>query len=305
MGAMSPLAAGAAAGAGASQPQAGAAFTQLGAAAPQVGAACEQLLHLLPQDDLQHLLQAKMRSSRQGLQHFDLQPLLQPLLQLGAAAQVGPAAAQVGAAAAQVGAAAAQVGAAAPQDGAAAPQVGAACEQLLQPLPQAGLQHFLQLKIRSKRQAFLQHLLPQPLLQPLLQLGAAAQVGPAAAHVGAAAAQVGAAAAHVGAAAPQDGAAAPHEGAALEQLLQPFPQADLQQRTFTHFTLQQEVSQQLLSQPQPLEPSIRSSSSNPKLWVQAARPSTNDPTKMFNFIERRLLNAGTNELAHVPVRPDT
>ena len=38
-GAMSPLAAGAAAGAFASQPQAGAAFTQLGAATPQDGAA--------------------------------------------------------------------------------------------------------------------------------------------------------------------------------------------------------------------------------------------------------------------------
>jgi len=84
----------------------------------------------------------------------------------------------------------------------------------------------------------------------------------------------------------------------LQPVLQ--PPRDLWQR----FTLQQDVSQQLLSQPQPLEPSIRSSSSKPNDWVQAAMPSTNDPTKMFHFIERRLLNDGTIELAHVPVRPD-
>jgi hypothetical protein len=63
-----------------------------------------------------------------------------------------------------------------------------------------------------------------------------------------------------------------------------------QQRVLTHLTLQQLDSQQLLSQPQPLEPSMRSSRSNPKLWVQAAMLSTNEPTKMFHFIERRLLN---------------
>ena len=39
--------------------------------------------------------------------------------------------------------------------------------------------------------------------------------------------------------------------------------------------------------------------------VQAARPSTNDPRSEVRFIERRLLNDGTIELAHVPVRPDT
>ena len=123
--------------------------------------------------------------------------------------------------------------------------------------------------------------MPQPLPQPLSapQEGAAAQVGPAAAHVGAAAAQVGAAFT-------QEGAATPHEGATFAQLLQPL----LQQRVLAHLTLQQLVSQQLLSQPHPLEPSIRSSRSNPKLWVQAATLSTNDPTKMFHFIERRLLN---------------
>ena len=129
-------------------------------------------------------------------------------------------------------------------------------------------------------------LLPQPfphLSAP--QEGAAAHVG-AAAQVGAAAAHVGAAAAQVGAAFTQEGAATPHEGATFAQLLQPL----LQQRVLAHLTLQQLVSQQLLSQPQPLEPSIRSSRSNPKLWVQAAMLSTNDPTKMFHFIERRLLN---------------
>ena len=38
--------------------------------------------------------------------------------------------------------------------------------------------------------------------------------------------------------------------------------------------------------------------------VQAAKPSTNDPRSEVRFIERRLLNDGTIELAHVPVRPD-
>ena len=241
------------------------------------------------------LLQEKRRSSRQGRQHLLLpQPLLQPLLH-ASIPQAG-AAAQVGAAAAQVGAAFTQLGAATPQDGAA--QLGVAFEQPLpQPFPHPLLQ-LLQLwqeKRRSSRQGR-QHLLPQPLPQPLSapQEGAAAQVGPAAAHVGAAAAQVGAAFT-------QEGAATPHEGATFAQLLQPL----LQQRVLAHLTLQQLVSQQLLSQPHPLEPSIRSSRSNPKLWVQAAMLSTNDPTKMFHFIERRLLiTMEPSKLTHVPVRPD-
>ena len=183
----------------------------------------------------------------------------------------------------QAGAAFTQLGAATPQDGAALAQ------PLPQPFPQLLpqlLQPLLQEKIRSSRQGR-QHLLPQPLPQPLSapQEGAAAHVG-AAAQVGAAAAHVGAAAAQVGAAFTQEGAATPHEGATFAQLLQPL----LQQRVLAHLTLQQLVSQQLVSQPQPLEPSIRSSRSNPKLWVQAAMLSTNDPTKMFHFIERRLLN---------------
>ena len=291
MGAMSPLAAGAAAGAFASQPQAGAAFTQLGAATPQLGAAFVQPLpQLFPQLlqpllQLLQLLQEKMRSSRQGLQHLLLpQPLLQPLWH-ASIPQAG-AAAQVGAAAAQVGAAFTQLGAATPQDGAA--QLGAAfahplpqlLPQLLQPLLQ-----LLQEKRRSSRVWRQQADLPQPF--PHLSApheGAAAHVG-AAAQVGAAAAHVGAAAAQVGAAFTQEGAATPHEGATLAQLLQPLPQ-----RTFAHLTLQQLVSQHLLSQPHPLEPSIRSNRSKPKLWVQAASASTNEPTKMFHFIERRLLN---------------
>jgi hypothetical protein len=121
-------------------------------------------------------------------------------------------------------------------------------------------------------------------------------------QAGAGAAQVGAAAAHVGAAAAQVGAARPQLGAAAAQP-QPTLQS-LQHRLLRHFDLQQEVSQQLVSQPQPLAPSMRSSSSKPKLWVQSARPSTNDPKSEVRFIERRLLNDGTIELAHVPVRPD-
>jgi hypothetical protein len=191
-----------------------------------------------------------------------------------------------------VGAAFTQLGAATPQEGAA--QLGAALPQLLQPEPQAGLQHFLQLRIRSNKVSRQQDF-PQPfphLSAP--QEGAAAQVGLAAAQVGAAAAQVGAAFT-------QEGAATPHEGATFAQLLQPL----LQQRVFAHLTLQHLASQQLVSQPHPLEPSIRSSRSNPKLWVQAAMLSTNDPTKMFHFIERRLLiTMEPSKLTHVPVRPD-
>ncbi|MFN0017346.1 MAG: hypothetical protein ACKVP0_03740 [Pirellulaceae bacterium] len=297
---MSPPAAGAAAGAFASQPQAGAAFTQLGAATPQEGAAqlgaalvqpFPQLLLQLLQPLLQ-LLQAKIRSSKQGLQHLVPQPLLQPLLHDGAAAHVGDAAAQVGAAAAQVGAAFTQLGAATPQDGAA--QLGAAfAHPLPQPVPQAGLQ-LRQPLMRSHKDLRQQEDFPQPF--PHLSApheGAAAQVGLAAAQVGAAAAQVGAAFT-------QEGAATPHEGATLAQLSQPLPQ-----RVFAHLTLQHLVSQQLVSQPHPLEPSIRSSRSNPKLWVQAASASTNDPTKMFHFIERRLLiTMEPSKLTHVPVRPD-
>ena len=130
-------------------------------------------------------------------------------------------------------------------------------------------------------------------------MGAAAQVGAAAAQVGAGAAQVGAAAAHVGAAAAQLGAAQLGAAAAQPQpLLQPWPQR-LWQRDLQH-----ELAQQLVSQPHPLEPSIRSSRSKLKPWVQTAKPSTNDPRSEVHFIERRLLNDGTIELAHVPVRPD-
>jgi ABC-type amino acid transport system permease subunit len=50
--------------------------------------------------------------------------------------------------------------------------------------------------------------------------------------------------------------------------------------------------------------SMASSSSKPKLWVQTARASTNDPRSVVRFIERRLLNDGTIELAQSPVRPD-
>jgi hypothetical protein len=80
----------------------------------------------------------------------------------------------------------------------------------------------------------------------------------------------------------------------FEQLLQQF---DLQHFCFTHLTLQQFVSQQLLWQPQPLEPSIRSSNSKPKLWLQVARATTIVERTMFHFIERRLLNDGTVNLA--------
>jgi len=155
--------------------------------------------------------------------------------------------------------------ASAPQLGAAA-QLGAAQAGCPQPL----LQHFdLQqwpprMPLRfNPQQRFLQQPLPQPLLQPLLQAGAAPQLG-SAPQVGAAgAAHVGAAgAAHVGA------AGAEHAGAA---------QAGAPQ-------LGREAVQQLVWQPQPFAPSIRSSRSKPKLCEHRPKPSTKDPRIMFHFI---------------------
>jgi hypothetical protein len=86
--------------------------------------------------------------------------------------------------------------------------------------------------------------------------------------------------------------------------LQPLPQPLLQQRLLQQRSLQQLDEQHLDSQPQPQPPSMASSSSKPKLWVQTARASTNDPRSVVRFIERRLLNDGTIELAQSPVRPD-
>jgi hypothetical protein len=89
----------------------------------------------------------------------------------------------------------------------------------------------------------LQQPLPQPLSQP--QPAFASQAG-STPQAGAGAAQVGAGAAHVGAGAPQPTA---------------LPQPLLQQPRLWQRDRQHLVSQQLLSQPQPLEPSIMSSSS--------------------------------------------
>jgi hypothetical protein len=206
---------------------------------------------LLQHLGLQHFLQLNSRSIRQGLQHLVLQPQLlpQPLLQAGAMS--APQAGAEGAA--QVGAAgAAQAGAA---------QAGAP-QPVLQPL----LQHLgLQQRLPSRpprfnpQHFFLQQLLPQPLLQPAPapQEGSAPQAGAdGAAHVGPAGA------AHVGAAgAAQLGAAGAEQAGAAQLGLQ-----------------------QLVWQPQPLAPSIRSSKSKPKLCVQSPKPSTIDPRIIFNFI---------------------
>jgi hypothetical protein len=161
--------------------------------------------------------------------------------------------------------------------------------------PQLSSQQRWQQKIRSSkqgRQRCLQHLL-QPLSQPHLlqplsqpQLGFASQP-----QVGAAFAsqpQVGAFAVHVGFAAQlglaaQLGFASHPQDAFAQQLFAPQPP--------------QRDSQQRLSQPQPLTPSIRSSKSKPKLCEQRPKPSTIVPTRMFHFIEPCLLFDGTVELA--------
>lgn len=205
------------------------------------------------------------------------------------------------------------MGAGAPQLGAGAPQLGAATWQ---PLP-AGLQHeVLQPPIRQPPWHFLQQgnkrsrrLGLQQALQGRWQPGSDPQVGPEGA------AQVGAATPQVGAGAPQVGAGTPHEGAATWQplptgaqhllVLQPLLQQEaLQHFSLTHFTLQQLVEQQLVWQPQPHPPSITSSNSKPKLWLQVAKATTSVLRIMFHFIERRLLNDGTQpgSYHHRPTR---
>ena len=90
-------------------------------------------------------------------------------------------------------------------------------------------------------------------------------------------------------------------GQPVEQLLQ---QELLQHFCLTHLTLQQFVEQQLLWQPQPQPPSITSSNSKPKLWLQVARATTIVLRIMFHFIERRLLNDGT-QTWQLPTPSDT
>lgn len=82
----------------------------------------------------------------------------------------------------------------------------------------------------------------------------------------------------------QAGAELQQLGAVLQPPLLQAGAASQHEGLLQHFD-----SQQLLVQPQPLAPSIRSRSSKPKPWVQVARPSTNDPRSMFHFIDRRLL----------------
>jgi hypothetical protein len=151
---------------------------------------------------------------------------------------------------------------AAPQVGTAAVQAGAP-QPLLQPLSQQRVLQQIREPSIPRRFKPQQRFWQQPVLQPLLQAGPAAPHAGSAPQAGAeGAAHVGAAgAAHVGAGAAQAGAA--QAGA---------PQLGLA------------AVQQLVWQPQPLAPSIRSSRSKPKLWVQSPKPSTIVPKIMFHFI---------------------
>jgi len=232
-----------------SAPQAGAAgAAQAGAA--QAGAAqagwAQPLWQPLSQ---QERLQLKRRSSKQGLQRFlQPQPLWQPL-----SGQQPRSAAQLGAQA-------------------ALPQ------PLWQPSsqqPRSRQREPQHLRVPSMPRRFKpqQRFLQQPSLQPLSQqAGAAPQAGSAPQAGAAGAAHVGAAgAAHVGAA--QLGAAGAAQAGAAQAGA---AQAGLQQALA--------VSQQLVWQPQPLAPSIRSSRSKPKPCVHRLKPSTIDPKSMFHFI---------------------
>jgi hypothetical protein len=71
------------------------------------------------------------------------------------------------------------------------------------------------------------------------------------------------------------------EGAAALQLLG----AAALQHPLGAGLLQDLTSQQLVVQPQPLAPSILSSRSKPKPWLQRLMPSIIDPKIMFHFIE--------------------
>lgn len=113
------------------------------------------------------------------------------------------------------------------------------------------------------------------------------QQGSATSHPQLGAAQLGAAISQ-----PQDGPAPqpllhgsaishPQLGSALQPLLQPEANSHPQLGSTT-------VSQQLVSQPQPLPPSIRLSRPCPKLWLQRLTPRTKVPISMFHFIEPHL-----------------
>jgi hypothetical protein len=171
------------------------------------------------------------------------------LQQLVSQPQLGAASQpQLGAGAAQ------QVGAGAAQ------QVGAASQ------PQLDSQHFgflqqrfdfmwlASLVSKPSRQHFCLQLDSQP------QLGAASQ--------------------------PQLGAGAAQQVGAGSDTMQHFgAQTGSQHLGLQHFGLQQLVVQQFVSQPQPFEPSIRSSRLLPKLWLQSPRPSTRVPIIILIFID--------------------
>jgi hypothetical protein len=217
-----------------------------------------------PQARGQHLRAPKMRSIKPGPQQ-DLRIPQDFLPQGDSQPQLGSAGALQAAGASQVGSALQAVGAA---------QVGS---------EQAGLQQRGRFKIAFR---LLIKFGPQHffLQQGVPQLGAEQGSAPQAGSAAAAALQqpLGAAALQLlGAAALQQlvGAA----GAALQQPLGA-ASAALQQPLGAAL-LQDFTSQQLVVQPQPLAPSILSSRSKPKLWLQRLMPSIIDPKIMFHFIE--------------------
>ena len=171
-------------------------------------------------------------------------------------------------------------------------------QQLSQPQPLS--QPLLQPLSQPLQRPWPQRL--QPLLQPCCNriVATASRSGSAG---GGSSRTVGAGAAQVGAGAAQLGLHSSGQPRHSRSLYCSLVAAVVAQRLWQR-DLQHELEQQLVSQPQPLEPSIRSSRSKLKPGVQTARPSTNDPRSEVRFIERRLLNDGTIELAHVPVRPD-
>jgi len=165
-------------------------------------------------------------------------------------------------------------------------QLGAS-QQLVTSQPQAGSQ----LTAQGTSQPLSQHDFPPNNLSNKPFLGAPQvaisqpQAGSQTEPQGASKPQTGSQTGPQGASHPQAGSQTGPQGAAQGASS---PQVG-SQPTLQGATSQTTVSQQVLSHPLPLRPSIRSSKSKPKLWEQKLVPRTMTPTRIVRFMEPRLL----------------
>jgi hypothetical protein len=126
---------------------------------------------------------------------------------------------------------------------------------------------------------------PQAGSQPVEQGASQPQAGSQTDPQGASHPQTGS---QAGAQPVEQGASQPHAGSQLVAQGSSHPQAG-SQVTPQGAASQTTVSQQVLSHPLPLRPSIRSSKSKPKLWEHMLVPRTMTPTRIVRFMEPRLL----------------